>query len=71
MRRKQARDLTPQEVADGLFIVMCRSTLKAVARAKTRWAKQYWEGIYQYLINNEDAVKHRIVTKQQLKRKLH
>jgi len=71
MRRKQARDLNAQEVADGLFIVMCRSTLKAVARAKTRWAKQYWESIYQYLINNESSVKHRIVTKQQIKRRLH
>ena len=64
MQRRKARDLTPQEVADGLFIVMCRSTLKAVARAKTRWAKQYWQGIYQYLINNETSVKQRIVDKQ-------
>ena len=64
MQRRKARDLTPQEVADGLFIVMCRSTLKAVARAKTRWAKQYWQGIYHYLINNETSVKQRIVDKQ-------
>ena len=64
MQRRKARDLTPQQVADGLFIVMCRSTLKAVARAKTRWAKQYWQGIYHYLINNETSVKQRIVDKQ-------
>ena len=64
MQRRKARDLTPQEVADGLFIVTCRSTLKAVARAKTRWAKQYWQGIYHYLINNETSVKQRIVDKQ-------
>ena len=64
MQRRKARDLTPQQVADGLFIVMCRSTLKEVARAKTRWAKQYWQGIYHYLINNETSVKQRIVDKQ-------
>ena len=64
MQRRKARDLTPQEVADGLFIVMCRSTIKAMNRAKTRWAKQYWQGIYHYLVNNETSVKQRIVDKQ-------
>ena len=70
MQRRRAADLTPQEVAEGLFLVMCRTTIKAMNRAKTRWAKQYWQGIYHYLINNEAGVKQRIVDKRQ-RRRLH